>query len=73
MKPNDLQKAVAKIVEQQGQFWQQTNDINSPTHFSDIGESFNSMMALDEIDEDAVDIISTRLTDIFVVIRSLKK
>lgn len=36
MKPTEKQQAVAAFIEAQASFWQHTNDINSPTHFSDI-------------------------------------
>lgn len=37
-KINDKQKAVIKFFQKQLSFWENTNDIDSLTHYSDIGE-----------------------------------
>lgn len=39
MKATDKQKQICDIVIQQVNFWKSSNDINSPTHYSDNLES----------------------------------
>lgn len=48
MKPTNKQKAVITAIRQQLGFWEKTNDINSPTHSSDIYE-FLSLLEMDEV------------------------
>jgi hypothetical protein len=45
MKPNKLQKDVCELIKRQAQFWINTNDINSPTHFCDTAkEAFSRLI-----------------------------
>ena len=59
MKPNHKQKEIFKIIEEQAKFWQQTNDIDSPTHYSDIDSDFNNCEHLSEENKE-------KLTDLFI-------
>jgi hypothetical protein len=72
-KPNDKQKAVAKMIEAQAFFWQQTNDITSPTHNSDLDECVATLVEDGVIDEQDGEILKEGLEGIFFsVIRDLK-
>lgn len=42
-KINDKQKAVIKFFQKQLSFWENTNDIDSLTHYSDIGEELRNL------------------------------
>lgn len=41
MKPNKLHKELCELVIKQANFWKDTNDINSPTHYCDNDTEVN--------------------------------
>lgn len=43
MKTTDYQKQLCDIIEQQVNFYKNSNDINSPTHYSDNEETINML------------------------------
>lgn len=43
MKTTDYQKQLCYIIEQQVNFWKNSNDINSSTHYSDNEETINML------------------------------
>ena len=72
MKPTEKQKAIAKVVEQQGQFWQSTNDINSPTHYCDIDETLLLLDVEGIITENERDVLAEKLSDVYSFIKNIK-
>ena len=72
MQPNDKQKKVARFVEEQGRFWQRTNDINSPTHYSDMDEFMNALERDDIVTEEEAAVILGKVADLFNYIKKLK-
>lgn len=70
MKPNEKQIAVINSVISIIRTWKNTNDINSPTHFSDIDEFINSDL-LEVIAEDSIDEIGQSLTNILWEIKKI--
>ena len=71
-KPNDKQKEIAHLVEMQGAFWQQTNDINSPTHCCDIDEVTNNLVTFGTLTEDEADTLNMSLATIYDLLLRLK-
>ena len=62
MKPSDKQIKVIEFLEQQLQFWKQSNNINSPSHCGDISEyasNMDNILSEDEIKD--LDILTTEL------------
>jgi hypothetical protein len=43
MKPTPRQKYLIEVVENQASFWMNTNDIDSPTHYSDMEEEVSKL------------------------------
>lgn len=52
MKANDKQKQICDLIISQVSFWKTSNDINSPTHYSDNSESVRNMEGLSEEQEE---------------------
>ena len=48
MKSTDKQKELCEFIRSQASFWTNTNDIDSPTHISDIEEEINNIEWLSE-------------------------
>ena len=69
MKPNKLQKDVCELIKRQAQFWINTNDINSPTHFCDIDEE---LLAMDDFDDVIAEDISYLLKELLRIVKALK-
>ena len=70
MKPTDKQKAIAKVIERQGQFWQSTNDINSPTHWGDIDEEIMAQLEMEDlIDEKDIPILAHLLGELYSLVK----
>lgn len=62
MKPTTKQLKVIEFLEQQLNFWKNTNDIGSPTHIGDISEfsrNMDDVFSEDEIKD--IDILTTEL------------
>lgn len=49
MKPNRLQKEICDAIKHEASFWQNTNDITSPTHLCDIYEEINLLSISEEL------------------------
>lgn len=69
MKPNKLQKDVCELIKRQAQFWINTNDINSPTHFCDIDEE---VLGMDDLDDVLAEDISYLLKELLIIVKVLK-
>lgn len=52
MKANDKQKQICDLIINQVSFWKTSNDINSPTHYSDNSESVRNTEGLSEEQEE---------------------
>lgn len=70
MKPTELQKKICDLIISQAEFWKVTNDINSPTHYCDIGEEI--LRDFDELSDSQKDILEDRLIDLLIFVRSFK-
>lgn len=52
MKTTDKQKELIKLIKDQCEFWEKSNDISSPTHLSDIDECVDNTECFDsELDK----------------------
>jgi len=71
MKPNDKQKAVARLVELQGKFWQNTNDINSPTHYCDLEAEIQSLELEGVITPLEAVVLEDHIADVFRIIQNM--
>lgn len=54
MKPNEQQKKVCELIKSQASFWMNSNDIDSPTHFCDIGEEVATLDLPEHIEKELV-------------------
>ena len=66
MKPTNLQKQLCNIIKEQASFWENTNDIHSPTHYCDIEESVKCM---EQLSEDAQEQLIQALETLYHVIK----
>ncbi len=71
-KPNRKQIAIAKLIESQANFWQTTNDINSPTHTCDISEIISNLVTFNEISQEEAHKLENILNDLYYFIKNLK-
>lgn len=70
MKPTKAQKATIDAVIDQLKFWRGTNDINSPTHYSDMDECYQS--ALDDcLSQDEIEELKAETCNLFQFIKNL--
>ena len=70
MKPTKTQKTAIGAVIDQLQFWRDTNDINSPTHYSDMDECYQS--ALDDcLSEKEIEELKAETCNLFQFIKNL--
>ena len=70
MKPNKKQLVASHVVKIQASFWQSTNDINSPTHYSDIDQ--DCIQFEDKIGEENAKVLAEKLSDLYDFIKKLK-
>lgn len=72
MKATDRQKDIIKVAELQAQFWNDSNDLDSPTHLCDIDEMVSNL-SFDNIlsDEDSKE-LSEILQNLYFFIRNHK-
>lgn len=70
MGPTKTQKAVIDAVIDQLQFWRSTNNINSPTHYCDMDECYQS--ALDDyLSQDEIEELKAETCNLFQFIKNL--
>ena len=74
MKTNRVQKHICDFIIEQVEWWRDSNDIDSPTHFSDLEDSLNAIVE-DEgwIDEQRACKLLEGLIGLLVTIRQLKE
>jgi len=71
-KPNPLQIEVAEIIRTAADYWITTNDLYSPSHFTEHSALFEGMELVGEISESQAELLSKALDDILSVIQELK-
>lgn len=69
MKPTGTQKLVCEALIEQLQFWMHTNDINSPTHYSDMDECF--ALLSDCLSETEIEELTSETCNLFQFIKNL--
>ena len=68
MRPSERQKAICDAIIREVQWWRDSNDINSPTHYSDLEDCLRA--DLDNVVNDGDRyIIQQKLKQIFEVIK----
>lgn len=67
MKSSQKQKELCAFIMSQASFWSNTNDIDSPTHISDIEEEINNIEWLS--DYDRIDLMD-KVQDLYFFIRN---
>ncbi len=70
MKPTKTQKAVIDALIEQLQFWRITNDINSPTHYCDMDESYKDSLE-DCLSEEEIEGLKAETCNLFQFIKNL--
>ena len=70
MKPTNTQKAVINSIIGQLQFWRDTNDIDSPTHYVDMEECYLSSLE-DCLSEKEIEELETETCNLFQFIKNL--
>ncbi len=70
MKPTKTQKTAIDAVIDQLKFWRDTNDINSPTHYSDMDESYQSALE-DCLSEKEIEELKSETCNLFQFIKNL--
>lgn len=69
-KINEKQRAIIKFFLKQLSFWENTNDIDSPTHMTDIGEE--SFYLNDHISVEVIDQLENIAIELYQTIKSIK-
>lgn len=72
MKPTEKQIEIAKAIEIQAKFWQSTNDINSPTHHSDIHQETDKLVYDGLISNKQCDELVNLISNIYFFIKNIK-
>ena len=70
MKPTNIQKIVIDAVISQLKFWRDTNDINSPTHYSDMGDCYKYFLE-DFLSDIEIEELKAETCNLFQFIKSL--
>lgn len=74
MKTNRLQRHICDFIIEQVEWWRDSNDINSPTHFSDLESRLNDIVEdegwISDLQAYELDVY---LTNLLVAIRNLKE
>lgn len=73
MKTNRVQQHICDFIIEQVEWWRDSNDINSSSHFSDLKDGLNDIVEnegwINDIQANAID---AWLTNLLVEIRQLK-
>jgi hypothetical protein len=67
MKPTELQRKICEVIKIQANYWINTNDIHSPTHYNDIEEDVND---IDDLSDDAKEILIQCLENLYHFIKN---
>lgn len=74
MKTNRIQKHICDFIIEQIQWWRDSNDIDSPTHSSDLESRLNDIVEGEGLlTESQADSIDTCLINLLIEIRHLKE
>lgn len=68
MKPNTLQKKVARMIQSQASFWEVTNDIKSPTHYSDLDVDIDN---IEELSEEQNQELNQLMSNLFAFVKKI--
>ena len=71
MKPTERQKAICDAIIREVQWWRDSNDINSPTHYSDLEDCLRADLD-DEIGESERYMLQQKLIRVFEIIKRNK-
>jgi len=76
-KINEKQRAIIKFFQKQLGFWEKTNDIDSLTHYSDIGEELrvlNDNLSIDytSLTQDEIDKIESVARILYQTIKGIQ-
>ena len=66
MRPTNLQKKLCELIKSQASFWLNTNDINSPTHYTDIDTELD---CIEELSEDAKEEFNSALRKLYHLVK----
>lgn len=70
-KINEKQRVVIKFFQKQLSFWENTNDIDSPTHMTDIGEE--SFYLNDHFSVEVIDQLENIAIELYQTIRGIEE
>lgn len=70
-KINEKQRSVIKFFQKQLSFWENTNDIDSPTHITDIGEE--SYFLNDHVSVEVIDQLENIAIELYQNIKGIKQ
>lgn len=70
MKATDVQKDVCNAIIEQVSFWRDSNDINSPTHYVNIEESFRTELE-DKLSEKELNELMDEMANLFQLVEYL--
>ena len=71
-KPNENQLKILRVIHKNVHYWEGTNDINSPTHFSDMGETFSQLAEETNINSEQLQEIYEKMREILSIIRQVQ-
>lgn len=72
MKANDVQKKICEVIKSQVSYWESSNDINSPTHLSDIKEECGAQLD-GLIEDDDIELLINKLETLYWFVRWYNK
>ena len=70
MKATDVQKDVCNAIIEQASSWRDSNDINSPTHYVNIEESFRAELE-DKLSEKELNELMDEMANLFQLVEYL--
>jgi hypothetical protein len=71
-KPNTNQLETLRVIHRNVHCWELTNDIDSPTHNSDMGEDFSTLAREFGIHSEQVAEIHEKMLDILAIVRKIE-
>ena len=71
MKPNKLHKELCELVIKQAEFWRDTNDINSPTHYCDNEAEVNMFVIDGKINDIDAEELVHALDELYHAIKNI--
>lgn len=71
MKPNKLHIELCELVGKLARYWRNTNDIDSPTHYSDNAEEVNKLALDYDINEEDAELLTDCLDELYHTIKNV--